>query len=200
MIRNIIFDVGKVLVAYEPDAFMERMGLDAGTRKRMNEAMFEHQLWLDCDQGLRSPGEFLQAFMENAPELAETVRKVYESVGGTVELFDYALGWIQELKDRGYRVYILSNYSENMFLQTEHKLEFLPLTDGAVFSYKVKLLKPDPAIYRYLCAKYDLNPQESVFIDDRPENARGAEVVGIHGICFQDYEQAKHELDTLLRN
>lgn len=198
MIRNIIFDVGKVLVSYEPEAYMERMGLDAETRKRINAAMFEHRLWLDSDQGLRSPEEFLQAFTENAPELAEVIRQVHESVGGTIELYDYATEWIADLKDRGYRVYILSNYSENMFRQTAEKLKFLPLTDGAVFSYTIKLLKPDIAIYNYLCDKYGLAPEESSFIDDRPENVAGAEAAGIRGICFESYAQAKRELDALL--
>lgn len=200
MIRNIIFDVGKVLVSYEPDVFMERLGLDADTRKRMNEVMFEHQLWLDSDQGLRSPEEFLQAFTANAPELAETIRRVHESVGGTIELLDYALDWVQDLKRRGYCVYILSNYSENMLRQTEHKLKFLPFTDGAVFSYTTRLLKPDAAIYNYLCSKYQLVPKECVFIDDRPENVAGAETVGIRGICFKDYAQTRRELDAMLEN
>lgn len=199
MIRNIIFDVGKVLVSYDPDAYMDRLGFDSERKERMNAVMFEHQLWLDADQGLKSPEEFLQAFTENAPELAETIRRVHESVGETIELFDYAIDWIQELKDRGYHVYILSNYSENMFRQTEHKLKFLPYVDGAVFSYTIKQIKPDAAIYRYLCEKYDLKPEESVFIDDRPENVTGAETVGIRGICFEDYTQAKGELDALLR-
>lgn len=197
MIRNIIFDVGKVLVSYDPDAYMEQLGFDADMKRRMNEAVFEHQLWLDSDQGLRSPEEFLQAFTENAPELAETIRRVHETVGGTIELFDYAVDWVQDLKRRGYRVYILSNYSENMFRQTEHKLKFLPYVDGAVFSYTIKKIKPDLAIYEYLCGKYELKPEESVFIDDRPENVAGAEAAGIHGVCFEDYAQARRELEEL---
>lgn len=198
MIRNIIFDVGKVLVSYDPEGYMDSLGLDAGTKERLNRAMFEHQLWLDSDQGLRSPEEFLQAFIENDPQLSETIRRVHETVGGTVELFDYAVDWITDLKGRGFHVYILSNYSENMFRQTEHKLKFLPLMDGAVFSYTIKLIKPDTAIYHYLCDKYGLEPKESVFIDDRPENIEGAAAAGIRGICFQNYEQAKRELSALL--
>lgn len=198
MIRNIIFDVGNVLVSYDPDSYMERMGLDEETKRRLKANMFEHQLWLDADQGLRSPEEFLEAFTENAPDMADLIRRVHESVGGTVELFDYAVEWILDLKDRGYHVYILSNYSENMFRQTEHKLKFLPLMDGAVFSYTIQEIKPNAAIYNYLCDEYGLEPEESVFIDDLLENVAGAERVGIHGICFCDYAQAKRDLDGLL--
>lgn len=61
-----------------------------------------------------------------------------------MELFPYAMEWILDLKARGYHVYILSNYSENMLDQTKDKLKFLPLMDGVVFSYKIKKMKPDP--------------------------------------------------------
>ncbi len=197
--RNIIFDVGKVLVSYDPDGYMDRMGFDPETKRRLKAAVFEHQLWIDADQGLGTPEEFLHAFTENAPDLADEIRQVHDSVGGTIELYDYAVDWILDLKNRGYHVYILSNYSENMFRQTEHKLKFLPLMDGAVFSWRIKEIKPDAAIYNYLCDEYWLEPEESVFIDDRPENVAGAEAVGIRGICFRSFEQARRELDELLK-
>ena len=59
--------------------------------------------------------------------------------------------------------------------------------------------KPDPEIYEYLCDEYWLEPEESVFIDDRPVNIKGAETCGIHGIVFRSYEQAKKELDEFLK-
>ncbi len=198
MIRNIIFDVGKVLVSYEPEEYMKRLGFSRETRKRINEAMFENPLWDESDQGLRTTEGFLQAFTENAPELSEEIRLVHTTVGETIELLPYALDWITDLKERGYHVYILSNYSENMFEQTEGKLKFLPLVDGAVFSHEIKLLKPDAAIYDYLCSTYGLVPEESVFLDDRPVNIEGAQKRGIHGIVFCDYKQGKNELEKLL--
>ena len=173
MIRNIIFDVGKVLVSYEPDAYMQRLGISKEKQKKINEAMFQNKLWDTSDQGLGTPDEFLQKFIAGAPELADEITKIHKTVGNTVELFPYAMEWILDLKARGYHVYILSNYSENMLDQTKDKLKFLPLMDGVVFSYKIKKMKPDPEIYEYLCDEYWLEPEESVFIDDRPVNIKG---------------------------
>lgn len=198
MIRNIIFDVGKVLVSYEPEEYMKRLGFSEEKRKRINEAMFENPLWDESDQGLRTTEELLKAFIANAPDLADEIRMVYQAVGDTIELLPYALEWIQDLKAKGYKIYILSNYSENTFNQTQEKLKFLPVVDGAVFSYEIKLLKPDAAIYDYLCEKYQLIPEESVFLDDRPVNIEGARKKRIHGIVFCDYEQGKRELEKLL--
>ena len=198
MVRNIIFDIGKVLVSYEPDAYMERLGISPKDQKKINEAMFENKLWNDSDQGLGTPDEFLQKFIAGAPELEKEITQIHRTVGETVELMPYALEWILDLKARGYHVYILSNYAENMLDQTEEKLKFLPLMDGVVFSYRIKKLKPDPEIYEYLCDEFWLEPEESVFIDDRAENIAGAEKCGIHGIVFTSYEQAKKELDAYL--
>lgn len=198
MIRNIIFDVGKVLVSYEPEEYMKSLGYDEKTRKRLMEAVFENPLWDDSDQGLGSPDEFLEAFTANAPEFADEIYTIHTTVGNTIELFSYAVDWIKNLKARGYKVYILSNYSENMFNQTREKMKFLSLADGAVFSYKIKVLKPDSEIYHYLCETYALKPEECVFLDDRPENIEGAEKTGIRGIVFHDYEQGKNELEKLL--
>ena len=63
MIRNIIFDIGKVLVSYEPDAYMDRLGLDEKAKSAINQAMFQNKLWDESDQGLGTPEELLQKFM-----------------------------------------------------------------------------------------------------------------------------------------
>ena len=199
MIRNIIFDVGKVLVSYEPDAYMQQLGISSEDQAKINKAMFQNKLWDESDQGLGTPDELLEKFIAGAPELAETITKIHNTVGNTVELLPYAMDWILDLKARGYHVYILSNYGENMMNQTRDKLKFLPLMDGEVFSYTIKQMKPDPEIYEYLCDEYGLEPEESVFLDDRPENIKGAENCGIHGIVFRSYEQAKNELDAFLQ-
>lgn len=199
MIKNIIFDVGKVLVSYEPDAYMISLGLDEDKRERINGAMFQNELWDKSDQGLGTPEDFLREFTSNAPELAEEIRRIHTTVGNTVEMMPYACDWIRELKERGYRLYILSNYSENMINQTREKLLFLPLMDGVVFSYTIKELKPSPGIYQHLCDTYGLIPGECVFLDDREENVEGAKRMGIQGILFQSYEQGKKDLDDLLQ-
>lgn len=200
MIKNIVFDVGKVLVSYEPDAYMDSLGLSAERKARINVAMFENPLWDASDQGLGTPEELLEKFMANDPELSGEIRKIYETVGNTVERMPYALSWIKEMKELGYRVYILSNYSENMLNQTREKLAFLPLMDGVVFSYRIRRLKPDPEIYRYLFETFSLKPEECVFLDDRPENIEGARNAGMQGILFRDYDSARQELDKFLRD
>lgn len=198
MIKNVIFDVGKVLVEYDPDSYMERLGFDLKTRQAVNQAMFQNPLWEESDRGKLSTEELLEKFIFNDKEYKEEITKAYQTVGNTIELFPYSVAWIKELKQRGYRVYILSNYAEVTYEQTKEKMEFLPYVDGAVFSFQCKWIKPEKEIYQELCNKYFLNPRESVFLDDRLDNIEQARNLGFFGIQFESYEQAVKELERIL--
>lgn len=199
MIKNIIFDVGKVLVSYEPDAYMESLGMDEKKREAINKAMFQNKLWELGDQGIYTIDELTDKFIEGAPECEAEIRMLYETVGNTIELFPYTMEWLTSLKEKGYKLYILSNYSEMAYKQTKEKLKFLSIVDGAVFSYECKMIKPQKEIYEHLCQKYNLNCSECIFVDDREENVRGARNNGILAVLFQNYEQAKAELDEMLK-
>ena len=199
MIRNIIFDVGKVLVSYEPEEMMRKLGYTEEQIRIVNEAMFCNPLWDEADRGLRSCEEYHEAFLNQNPEHKDIIQKAYEHIGDCIELLPHAMDWILEMKERGYHVYILSNYSEYTFEVTKEKLAFLPLMDGIVFSYKTKMGKPDEGIYKKLISEFFLEEEESVFIDDRRENVESARRIGIESILFNDYNQAKKELDYLLR-
>lgn len=135
MIRNIIFDVGKVLVSYEPDAYMQRLGISKEKQKKLMKQCFKTNCGI---RPIRDLGHRMNSYRNllRAPELADEITKIHKTVGNTVELFPYAMEWILDLKARGYHVYILSNYSENMLDQTKDKLKFLPLMDGVVFHIK----------------------------------------------------------------
>ena len=199
MIRNIIFDVGKVLVSYEPEEMMRKLGYTEEQIRIVNAAMFCNPLWDEADRGLRSCEEYHEAFLNQNPEHKDIIQKAYEHIGDCIELLPHAMDWILEMKQRGYHVYILSNYSEYTFEVTKEKLAFLPLMDGIVFSYKTKMGKPDEGIYKKLISEIFLEEEESVFIDDRRENVESARRIGIESILFNDYNQAKKELDYLLR-
>lgn len=198
MIKNVIFDVGKVLVEYDPDSYMERLGFDLKTRQAVNQAMFQNPLWEESDRGKLSTEELLEKFIFNDKEYKEEITKAYQTVGDTIELFPYSVAWIKELKQRGYRVYILSNYAEVTYEQTKEKMEFLPYVDGAVFSFQCKWIKPEREIYEELCRKYSIEPRESVFLDDRLDNIEQARNLGFFGIQFESYEQAVKELERIL--
>ena len=100
-------------------------------------------------------------------------------------------------KEKGYYIYILSNYATDTLRKTRYKLTFLKYVDGAVFSCEVKQIKPESDIYQTLISRYHLNPEKSVFLDDRAENCEAARKAGIHAIQFHSFKQAAADLEKM---
>ena len=105
---------------------------------------------------------------------------------------------VHALKEKGYGIYLLSNYSKELFDKHTKDADFLKDIDGKVVSYEIHKVKPDPAIYQYLLEKYHLNPAECVFFDDRPENTKAAEELGIRSYTISSKEYLLELLDKLL--
>ena len=198
MIKNVVFDVGKVLVAFEPIEMMKKLGFDKRTREVVFHAVFGSELWNINDKGTLTTEELTQGFIENAPEYENEIKLAFEHVGDSIEMFPFAMEWMEDLKAKGLHLYIISNYGQYTFEQTKQKLEFLPYMEGAIFSYQHKIIKPDLKIYEKLLTDYDLKAEECVFIDDRLENIEAAKKVGYVGIQFFGYEDAKVKLEAML--
>ena len=199
MIKNIVFDVGQVLMSYTPEDYLKNLGFPEETIQTLMTAIFDSKLWETSDRGTIPTEEIWDGFRKQAPGYEKEVQTVYENLGDVVELMPYAEEWVKTLKEQGYHLYILSNYADHTYQLSSHKMKFLPYMDGTLFSYAYKMAKPDHEIYEKLCAMYHLNPQETVFFDDRKENIEAARACGIHGILFQNHEQAQKDLKTLLK-
>lgn len=195
--ENIIFDVGKVLVKYEWEKYLDSFGFSKEKRDKIAKAVFQSKTWDERDRGSESEEYYIEQMIKDAPEYADDIREVMRRSGETIEMMDYAETWIRYLKDKGYHIYILSNYSAYMLEKTQSELAFLKYVDGAVFSCDVKQIKPEAAIYRTLLNRYHLDPEKSVFLDDRAENCEGARKEGIHAIQFESFKQAAAELEKL---
>lgn len=199
MIDTIVFDVGNVLVDWNYRDYLNELGFSDEAKAAVTRAIFENPAWGRLDEGTVSTEEALSSFIRTAPEYEPEIRKAFDGCEACISLFPYSVDWIRSLKEKGYRVLILSNYSEFLFEKTKDKMKFLPLVDGALFSYRYKMVKPEPRIYRQLIRMFDLVPEHTVFIDDLKANVDGAAAFGIHPIQFLGYEDAKKKLEALER-
>lgn len=200
MIKNIVFDIGNVLVDFRWRELMEELHLSKEEQDRFEVSVFGSRWWETLDHGTLDEDEAVRHLREDNKEYLEAFDLVWENRDKLVRPYDYSVKWIQSLKEKGYQVYLLSNYPEKLFtLHTEvGSFPFLDFVDGKVVSGFVKMIKPNADIYEYLLKQYDLKAEESVFIDDREDNVEGARHVGMQGIVFQSYEQACRDLETLL--
>lgn len=197
MIKDIIFDIGNVLTDFRWEDFLRDKGLDGAMIERIADASVKSQVWNEVDRGVWTEEELLAAFVENDPEIEDEIRFVYSNLHGLVTLRDYAVPWVQELKQNGYRIWYLSNFSERAEKECADALSFIPYMDGGILSYREMLIKPDPAIYRRLLERYHLTAGECVFVDDTSANVEAAIAQGIHGIVFHSREQVLEEMRAL---
>lgn len=198
MIRNVILDVGNVLVDYCWKKHLNSFGFSEEIAKRVAAATALSEDWDEYDRGVLTDDEVLNRFIENDPGVEKEIRMYVENLSGVIEVYPYAEQWIRDLKAQGLHVYILSNFGEKCYNDCGSKMDFTGLVDGAVFSWREKVIKPDDAIYQCILRRYQLIPEECVFFDDREVNVEGAKRNGIHGIVFEDQAQANGELAALL--
>ena len=198
MIRNIIFDIGNVLVDYCWQDHIRFCGYTGETARRLGEAMMLSPAWHELDRGVQTEEEVLDAFIRNDPELENEIRRVFENLGTLIRVFPDTSEWLRRLRGAGYRTFYLSNFPAKVERDAAERMDFLEEMDGGILSHRVKLIKPDPAVYRLLLEQYGLEAGESVFLDDSPVNVEAARKLGIRGILVKDQRQAMEELQRLL--
>lgn len=197
MIKNIIFDIGNVLTDFRWKDFMRDKGFDDAMIERIAKVSVKSPLWNEYDRGDWTTEEVMQAFVDGDPLIERELHIAYDDVHGMVTIRDYAIDWVRELKAKGYRVFYLSNFARKAEEDCSDALAFIPYMDGGILSWKERMIKPDPKIYRLLLDRYGLEAQESVFIDDLAENVESAVSQGMYGIVFESKEQAVSELRRL---
>ena len=197
MINAVIFDIGRVLTGYSWEEYLRSLVPEEKAYRAVENAVFLNPAWAEHDKGLMTEEEEILDFVSAAPEYEAEILKVYENLGECIQKYSYAVPWVQHLKNQGLRVFALSNWPKHIYEQREDKLDFLELMDGYILSYREKMTKPDPAVFQLLLDRYQICPEEAVFIDDTLVNIHAAEKLGIHGIHFQSLEQAKEELEKL---
>lgn len=199
MINTIIFDIGNVLVEFCWRDMLHGFGLEGDAFETVANATVRHPAWEEFDKGVMTTKEVIDIFAASAPEYRKYIEQIFEDPTKMINQYTYTKPWINELKERGYRVYILSNWSKPTYEAClNNELDFLPLMDGIVFSFQEHLIKPDKRIFETICSRYNITPSEAVFLDDNEPNVISSREFGINTIHFQNYEQGRHELEALL--
>lgn len=183
MIKNVIFDIGNVILKFSRDFLLSNI-YQGEEYQLLKEKLFAN--WEMLDEDLISLSQYEQQVLDSLPK---HLHSYASAVLNNWEYFmTYSVGireLIAELKQNGYKLYILSNMTKH-FIEREYKFPILDLFDGIVYSSLIKMIKPNPEIYAYILNKYNLNANECLFIDDTKTNLTAAARFGISTFHFND--------------
>lgn len=199
MIRNIVFDMGQVLIRWRPEEILEHFDLTGEEKTMLLQELFWSPEWTQQDRGILTEGEMIERVSARLPEsLHAAVEEVIKAwhvwhltpMPGMAEL-------VRRLKAQGYGIYLLSNASTALRGYFP-RIPGSECFDGLMVSAEEKLLKPQHEIYERLYERFGLVPEQCVFIDDSPANIEGAMLTGMQGIVFWgDTERLRRELRAL---
>lgn len=198
MIKNLIFDFGKVLVDYDFEEFFRKYIPDEERCKAFTPVIYNEQVQQLLDRESQPLEEIMEGILQQNPDFEPEIRlfseKYTEIVTNEVEGMSQLLS---TLKSQGFKLYGLTNWCSKVH-ETMSQYSIFKLLDGWVISSEEKYIKPEPEIYQILFKKFHLNPEECIFTDDRAENIQGAQRQGMDGIVFQNAKQYEKELRNLL--
>ena len=195
MIKNIIFDMGNVLLDFNPQVSLDLYCQSEEEKELIRKALFQSPEWEMADRGLIRDCDRYDRIKGRVPESHWPALKSCASNWWVCMLpLPGTLDFVRDCRKAGYRIYVLSNASDLFFTYFGN---FCPLDDfdGAVVSCQEKLLKPEPELYQRLFDRYQLKPEECFFIDDQPGNIASAQALGMSGHVFRnDYPAIREEL------
>ena len=198
MINTIIFDLGAVLIDWNPHYMYRTIFTDEEEMKNFlaNVATSDWNEEQDAGRSLREGTELLvQQFPQHEANIRAFYSRWHEMLG---DAFGTRLEIFKRLKETGkYKIYALTNWSAETFPVAFERYEFLKWFDGIVVSGAEKMRKPTPEFYQLLLDRYHVKAEEALFIDDNKRNVLAAEKMGIKSIHFTSADQLKNELSRL---
>ena len=185
MIKNVIFDYGNVLIDWNPAyLFLPVFGGDEEKCRFFTDNVCNREWFTRMDRG-ETMDVCVSELQARYPQYADAVAmfrdRWFEMCNGEIPGM---LELIQDLKSKGVGVFGLTNWPAETFTEARRRFRTLASIDNYVVSSSVKFAKPEPAIYQLLLSKYNLTPEECVFIDDRKDNVDAAKALGMEGIIY----------------
>jgi 2-haloacid dehalogenase len=196
-IRNIVFDLGGVLIDWNPRHLYRKL-IDDESHMEWFLREVCHQRWNEQQDGGRSTAEATEEKIAEFPEYADLIRAFYgrweEMIGGA---FEDTVAILHALGDTGRPLYALSNWSAELFPIARRRFDFLARFRAIVLSGEEGVIKPEPEIFHRLFTRHGLAPHDSLFIDDVAANVLSARRLGMQAIHYRSAAQLRAELAHL---
>ena len=202
MIKNIIFDLGNVLISFKPADYLDKTGFTSEAINIIIRDILTSREWKLLDNGDITTEKAIDQISERSSLKKEEIASVFNLRSKIMYPITNNVKLLPELKKRGFNLYFLSNFPADVFDEVFNEYDFFHLFNGGIISSKVNFSKPDARIFEILLNKYSLVAEECLFIDDIEINVRAAVLAGMKSILAEESadlsELVEKEIQTIL--
>jgi len=195
--RAVIFDLGNVVIDWNVDGILNSLGLETEQQKLLGKELFHHQDWLDLDHGIESELNVISKICQRSSLNRDLVERAFQTAKGSLYPISETLLLMQELSSSGIRMFCLSNMSRETYAHIQ-SMDFFDMFSGIVISGIEGCMKPDDEIFHLTLNRFDLDPVDTLFVDDSLVNIDTARRLGINGYHFKRSKNCYLELRALL--
>lgn len=198
-IRNVVFDIGNVLIRWDSRGIVEAaFGLNGDAAQERWQALFvDADIWRALNRGEHTEAEAKAAFVTAGHCSEEEAEALWTALYDSLQLIEETPPLMRRLKEAGYRLFALTDNVREIVAHLSDTHDWWALFEGVSNSAEIGVLKPDPKMYAHLLETNGLEAQETVFLDDMPGNVAGAQAAGMHAFVFTDAAQAERDLRSL---
>lgn len=198
MINNIVFDLGNVLLSWKPGEFFEKSGNDPETVKIIQADIFKSSEWLMLDNGNITTSTAIDIIASKSALKRDQISAIFDLRTKIIFPITENIKLLPALKKACFKLYFLSNFPLDFFKEVKEEYDFFRYFDGGIISAEVGCSKPDLRIFKLFLEKYELHPEDCLYIDDIEINVRAAESLGIKGLVAYDPDIASKYLMKFL--
>jgi epoxide hydrolase-like predicted phosphatase len=200
MIKNIVFDLGNVLISFRPAEYFEKNNYPEIIKEKILTDIFGSKEWQLLDSGDISTSDAINSISLKSTLNKEEIEHIFSLRTDLMFPLDQNVKVLPELKKQGYKLYFLSNFPIDIFEEVRSGYYFFKYFDGGIISAEAKASKPDSRIYNILLERYSLIPEECLFIDDIEVNVSAAEERGMKGLVTFGRLGIKDEIEKALHS
>ena len=182
MIKNVVFDLGNVLLSFVPSEYLDKKNYPENIKTKILSEIFNSEEWQMLDRGEITSDEVIDIISSRSTLKREEIAHIFNLRTDILYPLDNNIKLLPLLKKKGYKLYFLSNFPMDIFEEVTSGYYFFKYFDGGVISAHAKFSKPDSRIYKILIEKYSLIPEDCLFIDDLEINVKAAKTAGMIGI------------------
>jgi epoxide hydrolase-like predicted phosphatase len=199
MIKNIVFDLGNVLISFRPAEYFEKKNYPAAIKATILSDIFGSNEWRMLDNGEITTVEAIDGISKKSSLKKEEIAHIFNLRTDLMFPLDTNVRILPDLKKRGFKLYYLSNFPIDIFDEVKSGYYFFKHFDGGLISAEAKFSKPDRRIYEILAERYSLLPEECLYIDDLEVNVSSAENFGMKGIFTDGSLSISKDIEKALR-